>query len=122
MVIYGITDMKGRKDESKAYNLNDLNTQEVVTCKQLVRGVYIYVASPAGRLSSATGWARLCLSPSSGQHHTNAVPGPLRKGPQTCHIKSTAERSLAFTLTSQPPAQPRGLLDFVVLVSHQMLV
>lgn len=83
---------------------------------------HIYVASPAGQQSSGTGWARLGLIPSSGQRRTTAAPGPLETSPQTCQIKSGPQRSVPFTLTSEPPAQPQGIVDFVVLVSHQMLV
>lgn len=78
-------------------------------------GAHIYVASPAGRQSSATGWATLGLSPSSGLHRSNVAPGPLWTYPQTCHIKSAPERSLAFTLISEPisrVARDSGLCGF----------
>lgn len=83
---------------------------------------HIYVASPAGRQSSATGWATLGLSLSSGPRRSNAAPGPLGTCPQTCHIKSAPERSPPFTLISEPSVRPLGILGFMVSVSHQMPV
>lgn len=67
---------------------------------------HIYVASPAGRQSSETSWARLGLFLSSGQHHTIAGPEPLGMYPQKCLIKSAAQPSTLFTLTSELSLQP----------------
>lgn len=53
---------------------------------------HICVASPAGPWSSATGWATLGLSPSSGRRRTNAAPGCLRTSPQTRHVTSAPQR------------------------------
>lgn len=86
------------------------------TGKSRVTVSHIYVASPAGRQSSATGWARLGLSPSSGQHRTNAAPGPLWMRPQACHIKSAPVQSRPFTFNiravSRSAASHSGFCSF----------
>lgn len=62
---------------------------------------YIYVASPADPPSSATSWARLGLSLSSGQYRTDVAPEPLETGPAntSCYTRAIIRQ------TREPSAQ-----------------